>query len=117
MTAEFHAPPPERIHIRHEAREELADVVDALRKDGGKSQLVDKDEQDIRLRPGHWVIARVEREARARRRTQAGKRTGGSNPYRFEKISALHVQSSQIIPELFGAITASKYRLTCKVGL
>jgi len=97
VAAEFHPSLPERINIRHEAQEEIANVIHASWEDGGKPQLIDKDEQDVRLRPGDWFTSSIEREARVRRCTRAGQGTGRGNPYGSKEIPTFHVRSFQYV--------------------
>lgn len=47
------------MHVRHEASQELIDAVDPGGEDGRKSEFIDEDEKDVRLRPGYGALART----------------------------------------------------------
>jgi hypothetical protein len=71
------------VEVRHEALEVFLGAVDAYGKDGGPTQLVDKDEDNVRF--SSW-FSDVLRETKAIGDTGAGDSGGG-----FQEVSALHM--------------------------
>jgi hypothetical protein len=83
VVGEFHAAHPDvLVEVRHKASEVFFGAVDADGEDGGPTQFVDEDEEDVRLRSGFCDVLRETKTS-----GDSGACNGGAG---FQEVSAFH---------------------------